>query len=77
MSTRKRVEQVPSLDPIEERLRGQIEGVNIIDELSISQKLRSQLQRGFNRLSTPLLAAQRRSRIGHYHGIIVVCVINV
>ena len=48
MSTRKRVEQIPSLDPIEERLEDEIDGVNIIDELSISRKLRSQLKRAFN-----------------------------
>ena len=48
MSYERLVQRVPSLDPIEERLSDFIQGVNIIDELSISSELGSQLRRGFN-----------------------------
>ena len=48
MSTGRRVKQVPSLDPLEQRLEEAIRDVNIIDELSVSNDLRSQLRRAFN-----------------------------
>lgn len=44
----RRVQQVPSLDPLEDRLSESIRDVNIIDELSIDEDLRSQLRRAFD-----------------------------
>ena len=47
MSKRRNVKRIPSLDLLEDRLRSRLEGVNIIDEISIGEELYNKLRTAY------------------------------